>query len=104
MLLCDRFPNLKVLWFTIYNSLDFRTANLSYMINCENECTKYILNIIHFLVDHLQHLVSLQISFSCWIDMETACFPYLIRRRLHEWPLSRSYRLRCSTEEIQIWL
>ncbi len=71
----------------------------------KNESTKRIVNLIHFLVDHLQQLVSLYMSFDCWQSSETtSCFPHRVRRQLHEWPLNRTYRLRCSTEEIQLWL
>ncbi|UJR07375.1 hypothetical protein I4U23_011661 [Adineta vaga] len=104
MLLCNRFSNLKQFSFTIYQSLDIRSANSSYIIVYKNESTKSIINLIHFLVDHLQQLVSLRMEFVCCTSSETPCFPNLIRRQLHEWPLNRPYRLRCSTEEIQICL
>ncbi|CAF4984346.1 unnamed protein product [Rotaria sp. Silwood1] len=104
MLLCNRFPNLKELSLTIYESWDFSTASPSYLANYNNESTKRIVNLIHFLVDHLQQLVSFHMNFIRSRSCETPCFPHLIRRQLHEWLLNRPYRLRCSTEEIQLWL
>ncbi|CAF4441626.1 unnamed protein product [Rotaria sp. Silwood2] len=104
MLLCNRFPNLKELSFTIYESWDFSTASPSYLADYKNESTKRIVNLIHFLVDHLQQLVSFHMNFIRSRSCETPCFPHLIRRQLHEWLLNRPYRLRCSTEEIQLWL
>ncbi|CAF4846487.1 unnamed protein product [Rotaria sp. Silwood1] len=104
MLLCNRFPNLKEFSFTIYESWDFSTASPSYLADYKNESTKRIVNLIHFLVDHLQQLVSFHMNFIRSRSCETPCFPHLIRRQLHEWLLNRPYRLRCSTEEIQLWL
>ncbi|CAF1435310.1 unnamed protein product [Rotaria sordida] len=65
----------------------------------QNESSKYIVNLVHFLVDHLQQLVSLCISFKS-TSSSTPCFPPTIRRQLYEWSLNRSYPLRSSSFEI----
>ena len=102
MLLCNRLPNLKNLSFAICDPC----WNQSSSANGKNKSTKHIIDHIHFLVDHLQQLVSLCIFFISWdlSELETACFLHLIRCQLDECPLSRPYRIRCSSEMIQIWL
>jgi len=104
ILLCNRLPNLKKVVFRINDSCYGWSWKPSCIVDGQNKSTKLILNFIRFLVDHLQQLVSLLIIFCCWAYSDTPCFPHLIRRQLHECPLSRPYRLRCSSTKIQIWL
>ncbi|CAF2057908.1 unnamed protein product [Rotaria magnacalcarata] len=103
-LLSNQLFNLKQVSFCIYDSyVRFHWGPLS-IIDSKNEFTKRIVNMIYFLVDHLQQLVSLHIKFISRTSYETPCFPNLIRQQLHQYPLSRPCRLRCSSEMIQIWL
>ncbi|CAF0779352.1 unnamed protein product [Adineta steineri] len=92
-LISYRLPNLKELSFSIYEV--FREKDKS---------TKKIIDLIHFLVDHLQQLVFLSLIISSETNSKTRCFPHKIRRQLYEQPLNRSYRLKCSSQLIQIWL
>ncbi|CAF4011530.1 unnamed protein product, partial [Rotaria sp. Silwood1] len=59
---------------------------------------------IYLLVDQLQKLVSLRITFSNSRYSDTPCFPHLIRRQLHHYPLNQPFRLRVTSNEIHIWL
>ncbi|CAF4540043.1 unnamed protein product [Rotaria sp. Silwood2] len=104
ILLCNRLFNLKNISFNIYDSYSEWTWKPSCIVDGENESTKRIVNLIYLLVDHLQQLVSLQINFVQWLPSDTPCFPRLIRRQLHQRPLNRPYRLRCSSYSVQIWL
>ncbi len=104
MLLCNRLPNLKKVVLRINDSCDGWSWRPSCIVDGQNKSTKLILNFIRFLVDHLQQLVSLQINFFSMKYSNTPCFPHLIRRQLHRYPLTRPYRLRCSSEMIQLWL
>ncbi|CAF1256905.1 unnamed protein product [Adineta steineri] len=92
-LISYRLPNLKELSFSIYEV--FREKDKS---------TKKVIDLTHFLVDHLQQLVFLSIIISSETNSKTRCFPHKIRRQLYEQPLNRSYRLQCSSQLIQIWL
>jgi hypothetical protein len=104
-LLCDQLTNLKKVSFTIYDSYELKYRwKPSCIDDGENISTKRILNLIHCLVDNLKQLVSLHMNFNYSRYSEIACYPYLIRRQLHEWPLSRRYRMQCSSQMIQIWL
>ncbi|CAF0994060.1 unnamed protein product [Rotaria sordida] len=102
-LLTNQLPNLKDVSFAIFKSFRGLQSKLPHTVVDQNESSKYIVNLVRFLVDHLQQLVSLSISFKS-TSSSSPCFPPTIRRQLYEWPLNRSYRLRCSFEEIQIWL
>ena len=103
-LLSNQLPNLKKVKFNIYDSYDGWTWRPSRIVDGENESTKHILNIIYCLVDHMQQLVSLYIDFIDFPRSEKPCFHHLIRQQLHQYPLNRPYRLRCSADSIQIWL
>ncbi|CAF1314619.1 unnamed protein product [Rotaria sordida] len=102
-LLANRLPNLKKLSFNICYSYYEWKLNLSRATDGKNKYTKRIANLIYFLADHLQQLVSLHINFSNLTFSETPCFPHLIRRQLHQYPPNRLYRLQCSFNLIQIW-
>ncbi|CAF3359636.1 unnamed protein product, partial [Rotaria sp. Silwood2] len=103
-LLSNQVPNLKVVFFNIYGSYDGWHWRSSCTVDAEHESTKCILNLIHFLVDHLQQLVSLCMKFNDFDRFEKPCIPDLIQQQLHQDPLNRPYRLRCSTKSINIWL
>ncbi|CAF1383416.1 unnamed protein product [Rotaria sordida] len=103
-LLSNQFHNLRSFSFTIFDSYRHWQWKPSRIIDGKNKSTKRILNIIYFIVDHLKQLVCLKINFFNLIISNTCCFPHLIRRQLHQYPLSRPCRLRCSTNFIQIWL
>ncbi|CAF1059356.1 unnamed protein product [Rotaria sp. Silwood1] len=103
-LICNHLPNLKELSFLITDSDGNSIDRPSRIADGKNIFTKRLVSLIHFLVNHLQQLVSLHIEFFYWVSDKTPCFPDLIRRQMYEWPLSRSYRLRCSSEMLQVWL
>ncbi|CAF3430769.1 unnamed protein product [Rotaria sp. Silwood2] len=103
-LLSNQLSNLKVVFFNIYGSYDGWYWKSSRTVDAEHESTKCILNLIHFLVDHLQQLVSLYIRFIDFDCYETPCIPDIIQQQLHQYLLNRPYRLRCSTKSIEIWL
>ncbi|CAF3183626.1 unnamed protein product, partial [Rotaria sp. Silwood2] len=103
-LLSNQVPNLKVVFFNIYSSYDGWHWRSSRTVDAEHESTKCILNLIHFLVDHLQQLVSLCMKFNDFDRFEKPCIPDLIQQQLHQDPINRPYRLRCSTKPINIWL
>jgi hypothetical protein len=103
-LLSNRLPNLKKLSFNIQDSYRRWHWKLLRIVDGKNKSTKRIVDLIYFLVDHLQQLVSLHIEFFNSRSYNTPFFPHLIRQQLHQYPLSRPYRLRCSSEIIQIWL
>ncbi|CAF2978676.1 unnamed protein product [Rotaria sp. Silwood2] len=102
--LCSRLPNLEELSFSIAKSGHTDTRIPLDSVDDENKSVKRFVNAIHFLVNHLQQLVSLHISFHYRVSSETLCFSHLLRRQLYEWSLSRPYRLQCSSKWIQIWL
>jgi hypothetical protein len=102
-LLTNQLPNLKHVSFTNFKSFRGLQRKLPHTVIDQNESSKYIVKLVHFLVDHLQQLVSLCISFNSTSSI-TPYLPPTIRQQLYEWPLNRSYRLRCLSEEIQIWL
>ncbi|CAF2940619.1 unnamed protein product [Rotaria sp. Silwood2] len=95
--------NLKKVSFCVYDSFHVSNRGTSHLLDAKHRCTEYIVNLIRLLVDHLQQLVSLLINFDYWFSSKSSCFPHLMRRQLHERPLSRPYRLRFS-RGIQIWL
>lgn len=103
-LLSNRLPNLKKVSFNICASYDGWIWKPSRIIDRKNKSTKRVVNLIYYLVDHLKQLVSLYITFHDWNLSETPCFPHLIRQQFHQYLPSRPYRLRCSSEMIQIWL
>ncbi|CAF4528755.1 unnamed protein product [Rotaria sp. Silwood2] len=92
---CRRLPNLEELSFSIAKSGHTGTWIPSHSVDDENKSIKRFVNAIHFLVNHLQQLISLHISFHYRVSSETPCFSHLLRRQLHEWSLSRPYRLQC---------
>jgi hypothetical protein len=102
-LLSNQLPNLKKIRFDIYKSYGERTCEPSCIVDGENESTKGILNVVYFLVDHLQQLVSLYIYLHEFGRSETL-FPHIIRQRLNQYLLNRPYRLRCSAKWIGMWL
>jgi hypothetical protein len=102
--LSNQFSSLKTLSFTIFGSYLYWRWESSRIIDGKNKSTKRIVNLIYFIVDHLQQLIWLEINFSNMDVSDTVCFPHLIRRQLHQYPLSRHCHFRCSTKEIQIWL
>ncbi|CAF2679788.1 unnamed protein product [Rotaria sp. Silwood2] len=103
-LLSNQLFNLKKISFCIYASYRQRHWRPSSIIEDKSKCMKHIVNLIYFLVHNLQQLISLQMKFSNPTFFKTTCFPNLIRQQLHQYPLSRPYRLHCSSEMIQIWL
>ncbi|CAF3656720.1 unnamed protein product [Rotaria sordida] len=103
-LLSNQFTKLKTLWFTICDSYGHWQWKPSRINDGKNKSTKRIVNVIYLLVNHLQELVWLRINFSTLTYSDTPCFPHLIRRQLHQYPLSRPCRLRCSNDSVQIWL
>jgi hypothetical protein len=103
-LLSKRLPKLKKLSFAICDGYGRSQSEPSRIVDGENESTKRIVSFIYLLVDQLQEFVSLHITFSNSIYSDTPCFPHLIRRQLHHYPLSRSFRLRVSFNAIYIWL
>ncbi|CAF0770598.1 unnamed protein product [Rotaria sordida] len=103
-LLSNQFTKLKTLWFTICDSYGHWQWKSSRINDGKNKSTKHIVNVIYLLVNHLQELVWLRINFSTLTYSDTPCFPHLIRRQLHQYPLSRPCRLRCSNDSVQIWL
>ena len=103
-LLSKRLPKLKKLSFAICDGYGRWEWRPSHIVDGKNKSTKRIVSFIYLLVDQLQELVSLHISFSNSRHSDTPCFPHLIRRQLHHYPLSRPFRLRVSSNEIHIWL
>ncbi len=103
-LLSNRLPNLKKLSFNIQDSYRRWHWKPLRIVDGKNKSTQCIADLIYFLVDHLQQLVSLHIESFNSRSSNTSCFPHLIRRQLHQYPLIRPYRLRHSSEMIQIWL
>ena len=104
-LLSNRLANLKKVSFNIYDSSNQWTWEPSRIVDGKNKSTKLIVNLIYYLVDHLHELISLRINFyEHRLEAEKPCFPHLIRRELYEYPLSRPYRLRCDSCNLQIWL
>jgi hypothetical protein len=104
ILLSNQFSNLKTFSFIIYDSYNVWVWKPSRIKDGKNKSTKRIVNLIYLLVDHLQQLVSLRIFFCNMFRSDTPYFPDLVRRELHQYPLSRPCRSRCSTEGVQIWL
>ncbi|CAF3505339.1 unnamed protein product [Adineta steineri] len=102
--LYNQLPNLKNLTFHIFNSYYFQEWKPLCVVDGKNKSTIMIVNIIHFIVDKFQELVSFYIYFMRQAQYHSPCFPHLIRKQLHEQPLSRPYRLRCTDEAIQIWI
>ena len=103
-LLSNRLPNLKKLSFNIGDEYDRRQWSSSCIIDEKNKFTKRIVTLIYLLVDQLQKLVSLRINFSGERFSGTRFSPDLIRRQLHQYPLSRPFRLRFSLNALEIWL
>ncbi|CAF2155333.1 unnamed protein product [Rotaria magnacalcarata] len=103
-LLSNQFSNLKTLSFNICDSYLYWQWKPSRINDGKNKSTKRIINLIYLLVNHLQLLVWLRINFCNMTYSDTPCFPHLIRRQLHQYPLTRPCRLRCSSDSIQIWL
>ncbi|CAF0940536.1 unnamed protein product [Rotaria sordida] len=103
-LLSNRFCNLKKLLFTISDAYDEWEWKPSCIIDGKNKSTKRIVNLIYLLVDQLQKLVYLRISFCTTNFSDTPCFPHLIRQQLHQYSLSRPFRLRVSSNAVEIWL
>ncbi|CAF0789852.1 unnamed protein product [Adineta steineri] len=97
--LYNQLPNLKNLTFHIFNSYYFQEWKPLCVVDGKNKSTIMIVNIIHFIVDKFQELVSFYIYFMRQAQYHSPCFPHLIRKQLHEQPLSRPYRLRCTDEE-----
>ncbi|CAF1491312.1 unnamed protein product [Rotaria sp. Silwood1] len=103
-LLSNQLANLKKVLFKIYDSCDGWKWIPSRIIDGENESTKRIVNVIYFLIDHLQQLVLLHIDFISFNYLESPCFPHLIQHQLNQYPINRPYRLRCLAERIEICL
>ncbi|CAF1029373.1 unnamed protein product [Adineta steineri] len=78
--------------------------NPSCIVDGKNKLTRRIATLIYLLVDKLQKLVSLRIVISNSKFNDTPCFPRLIRRQLHQYPLNRPFRLRFSSNAIALWL
>ncbi|CAF4039358.1 unnamed protein product [Adineta steineri] len=102
--LLNRLPNLKKISFSIYDSINEWDRILSRIVNGENKATKRIREVIHFLVDYFKQLVFIEINLYNLTFSHTHCFPHLIRRQIHQYPLSRPYRFQYSAPMIQIWL
>ncbi|CAF3367086.1 unnamed protein product [Rotaria sp. Silwood2] len=62
-LVSNRLPNLKIISFIIHDSYEQWSWKPLRIVDGKNKSTKRIVNLIYFLVDHLQQLVSLQITF-----------------------------------------
>ncbi|CAF4965341.1 unnamed protein product [Rotaria sp. Silwood1] len=103
-LLSNQLANLKKVLFKIYDSCDGWKWIPSRIVDGENESTKRIVNVIYFLIDHLQQLVLLHIDFISFNYLESPCFPHLIQHQLNQYPINRPYRLRCLAERIEICL
>ncbi|CAF1004592.1 unnamed protein product [Adineta steineri] len=104
-LVSNQFCNLQIFSFTIHDSYYVRRNwKPSRIEDGKNKWSKRIVNLIYFLVDHLQHLVYLRIFFCNMHQDDMPYFLHLVRRQLHQYPLSRFCRLRCSSNNIQIWL
>ncbi len=102
-LLSNRLPNLKKVWFVIHDSYEQWTWKPLRIVDGKNKSTKLIVNLIYFLVDHLQQVVSLQITFFSMKYSNIPCFPHLIQQQLHQYPISQPYRLRCPSDMIELW-
>jgi hypothetical protein len=103
-LLSNQLPNLKRVFFIIHDMyLGGRWTSLS-IVDDQNKSTKRILKLIYFLVLHLEQLVSLCIKFVNLVGCKTSCYPYLIRQRIHRYPIRRPYRLQCDSGSIKMWL
>jgi hypothetical protein len=102
--LYHQLPNLKNISFHIFNSYGSQEWKPLCVVDGKNKSTIMIVNIIRFIVDKFEELISLYIHFIRQAQYHSPCFPHLIRKQLHEQPLSRSYRLQCSDDLIQIWL
>ncbi|CAF0933030.1 unnamed protein product [Adineta steineri] len=103
-LLSNRLCNLKKLEFNIYDAFYPWKWNPSCIVDGKNKSTRRIVTLIYLLVDKLQKLVSLCIVFSNFKFDDTPCFPHLIRRQLHQYPLNRPFRLQFSSDVIALWL
>ncbi|CAF1410271.1 unnamed protein product [Rotaria sordida] len=103
-LLSKRLSNLKKLSFSICDGYDRWRWQPSCIVDGKNKSTKRIVTLIYLLVDQLQKLVSLRITFSNSRYSDTPCFPHLIRRQLHHYPLNQPFRLRVTSNKIHIWL
>ncbi|CAF2813283.1 unnamed protein product [Rotaria sp. Silwood2] len=103
-LLSKQFINLKTLSFTICDSYSHWRWKPSRIKDGKNKCTKRIVNLIYLLVNYLQELVWLRISFCNIFHSDTPYFPHLIRRELYQYPLSRPCRLRCSNHSFEVWI
>ncbi|CAF1063135.1 unnamed protein product [Adineta steineri] len=103
-LLSNRLSNLKKLNFNICDAFYPWRWNPSCIVDRKNKSTRRIVPLIYLLVDKLQKLVSLRIVFSNSKFNDTPCFPHLIRRQLHQYPLNRPFRLRFSSNAIALWL
>ncbi|CAF4117762.1 unnamed protein product [Rotaria sp. Silwood2] len=68
-----------------------------------NMNTSYFLKRLLSRIPFIENL-SLGVNGEEWLPSDTPCFPRLIRRQLHQRPLNRPYRLRCSSYSVQIWL
>ncbi|CAF1455343.1 unnamed protein product [Rotaria sp. Silwood1] len=96
--------NQQKLSFSISDGYDQWRWKPSCIVDGKNKSTKRIVTLIYLLVDQLQKLVSLRITFSNSRYSDTPCFPHLIRRQLHHYPLNQPFRLRVTSNEIHIWL
>ncbi|CAF4304991.1 unnamed protein product [Rotaria sp. Silwood2] len=103
-LLSNRLSNLKKLSFSICDGYDRWRWQPSCIVDGKNKSTKRIVTLIYLLVDQLQKLVSLRITFSNSRYSDTPCFPHLIRRQLHHYPLNQPFRLGVTSNKIHIWL
>ncbi|CAF2443312.1 unnamed protein product [Rotaria sp. Silwood2] len=103
-LLSNRLANLKKLSFNICDAYRRWKWKPSCIVDGKNKSTRRILTLIYLLVNKLQKLVSLHIGFCNSEFHDTPCFPHLIRRQLHEYPLNRPFRLRFSSNAIELWL
>ncbi|CAF0934769.1 unnamed protein product [Rotaria sp. Silwood1] len=103
-LLSNRLCNLKKLSFNICDAYCRWKWKPSCIVDGKNKSTRRIVTLIYLLVDKLQKLVSLDIGFSNSQFNDTPCFPHLIRRQLHQYPLNRPFRLRFYCNAIELWL
>jgi hypothetical protein len=67
-------------------------------------CSRLFAKAVHVLVNHLQQLTWLYVSFTDDKIYDIIDFPGQIRQQLHDWPLSRFHRQRCLSDAIEIWL
>ena len=70
----------------------------------KQRATNTIVDVLHFVVNHFEELLSLRIEFPRMPPSTAFYVPHLLRKQLYKQPLRRPHRLRYSDRIIQVWL